>query len=104
MWVFHALLQYLKLTSVRRRHAKQNKEIISYVASMSHLTNSENVRHKTALRTLQMEIELVRNELMEVKAVNRKLSSQMRTMRNDSNRIRDQVRYTCIVCLEKDYA
>lgn len=62
-----------------------------------HLTVSENVRHKTALRTLQDEITSLRDELLEVKATNRKLAVQMRTMRHGSDRLRNQVSYRPII-------
>lgn len=54
---------------------------------------SENVRHKTALRTLQEEISCLRDELMQVKAANRKLAHQMRIVRHN-------VSYPVLKCLE----
>jgi len=48
--------------------------------------NRENVRHKTAMKVLNDEIGSLKEEIMEVKQINRILSLQMKKMKEDQKR------------------
>jgi len=55
------------------------------VGSLADL-NRENVRHKTALKVLNDEIGSLKEEIMEVKQINRILSLQMKKMKEDQKK------------------
>jgi hypothetical protein len=49
-------------------------------------SNRENVRHKTAMKVLNDEIGSLKEEIMEVKQINRILSLQMKKMKEDQKK------------------
>jgi len=87
---------------VRRKHSRQNKEIIAYVsAGMANNLKAdlsrENVRHKQAMKVLTDEIGVLKEEIMEVKQINRILSLQMKKMKEDQKKNCSPVR-SYVVC------
>lgn len=98
----HTSPKIQELTVVRRKHSRQNKEIITYVSAfitniIKADTNSENVRHKTAMKVLTDEIGVLKEEIMEVKQINRILSLQMKKMKEDQKKSCSPVR-SCVLC------
>ena len=59
--------------------------------------NRENVRHKTAMKVLTDEIGVLKEEIMEVKQINRILSLQMKKMKEDQKKNCSPVR-SHLVC------